>query len=252
MTLRRIHVPGDSIREGHAALTRDQAHYLRHVLRLQNGDRVEIFDGEGAGFSGTLIIQRGEARIDTLTRIQAADEPHRPLILAQALIKPDRFEWILQKGTELGVDRFIPLETRFCDLRIPKGRIEGRMERWRRIVREASRQCRRFTVPEISGPMDLPALFALREPPGFKGLFLYENASIRWQGTVQDAQAYVLCVGPEGGWHPEEPVAAAAAGFSLFSLGSRILRAETAALAAVSLIQFRIADCGLRIPDPST
>ncbi len=251
MTRRRFHVPGNSIREGTAILTREQSHYLRHVLRLRTGDRVEIFDGEGGGYSGTVRIHGTETRVEAISRLSKADEPQRPLILAQALIKADRFEWVLQKGTELGVDKFIPLETRFCDARVSKVRIEGRMERWGRIVREASRQSCRFTIPEICTPMNLQSLLSLEELSRYKGLFLYENAADRWDGTVTDAPGHVLCIGPEGGWHPDESDAAAAAGFTLFSLGPRILRAETAALAAVALIRLRIADCGLRIADPA-
>jgi len=251
MTLRRFHVPADSILEGNAILTRDQAHYLRHVLRLRNGDQVEIFDGEGAGYSGRVRIRGIEVRVEALERLRESEEPHQPLVLAQALIKADKFEWILQKGTELGVNRFIPLQTRFCDVRVPKGRIEGRMERWRRIVRDAARQSCRLTIPEIQTPTDLPSLLTLEELSSYKGLFLYEKAEGRWDGTVANAPGHVLCVGPEGGWHSDEAQAAAAAGFSLFSLGPRILRAETAALVAVTLLRFWSADCGLRISDPT-
>ncbi len=242
MTLRRLHVPGDSILDGNAVLTRDQAHYLRHVLRLRSGDRVEVFDGAGAGYSGTVRFRGAEVRVEGLARLPVADEAQHPLVLAQALIKAERFEWILQKGTELGVDQFIPLETRYCSVRVRKDRIDCRIERWRRIVREAARQCCRFTVPEICPPTDLPGLLALRELSSYRGLFLYEGARGRWDGTVADAPGYVLCVGPEGGWHPDESQAAADAGFSLFNLGPRILRAETAALAAVTLVRFRIPD----------
>ncbi len=249
MSRRRFYVPGDWILESTAVLPHDQAHHLRHVLRLQNGDPVEIFDGEGTGYSGKVRHSGDETLVEDLTRLRAPEEHQPSLVLAQALIKADKFEWVLQKGTELGVSEFIPLETQFCDVRIPESRIAGRMERWRRIVREASRQSCRFSVPEIRRPTSLANLLSLEDLSRLKGLFLYENAPGSWDGSIPPAGGYVLCIGPEGGWHSTEADAAAKAGFDSFNLGPRILRAETAALAAVTLLQFQIAKCGLRIAE---
>ncbi len=242
-------MPRELIHKDSAILPPDQAHHLRHVLRLRNGDRVEIFDGEGSGYSGVVSLRDVEVRVEDLSCLSPDGETRPPLILAAALIKADRLEWVLQKGTELGVDKFILLETRFCDVPIPKSRISGRLERWNRLVREASKQSCRFTLPRIAGPMTLERLLSLEELSGFKGLFFYEGAHQRWDALLPDAPGYVVCTGPEGGWHPVEADAAAAGGFSVVNLGPRVLRAETAAVAAVSLVQFRIADCGLRIAD---
>ncbi len=239
-------MPRDLIRGGSAVLPPDQSHYLRHVLRLRSGDRVEIFDGEGAGYSGTVRVCGAEVLVEALSPQSVTDDPQPALILAQALIKAERFEWILQKGTELGVDRFIPVESRFCNVRISKNRIDGRMERWNRIVRDAARQSCRLTVPGISSLMTLPQVLSLDEPSGYKGLFLHECTAGRWDGCVPDAPGFVLCVGPEGGWDSSEAEAAASAGFMMINLGWRVLRAETAALAAITLVRFRTAGCGFR------
>jgi 16S rRNA (uracil1498-N3)-methyltransferase len=247
MSRRRFYVPGDSIHEGAAVLPPDQAHHLRHVLRLRNGETVEIFDGRGTGYSGRVSYCDDEVRVESLREMIPPENPQPELVLAQALLKADKFEWVLQKATELGVSEFVPLETQFCDVRVPQSRIDGRMERWRRIVGDAARQSCRFSVPGIRAPMSPAKLFSLREISGHRGLFLYENAPRRWKGELPPAEKYLLCVGPEGGWHPDEAEAAANAGLALFNLGPRVLRAETAALAAVTLIQFQIADFGLRI-----
>jgi 16S rRNA (uracil1498-N3)-methyltransferase len=249
MSRRRFYVPGDSIHEGAAVLPPDQAHHLRHVLRLRDGEKVEIFDGSGAGYSGRVSYRGDEVHVKSLREITAPENPQPELVLAQALLKADKFEWVLQKATELGVSGIVPLVTKFCDVRIPPSRIEGRMERWRRIVREAARQSCRFSVPGIRAPMTLAELFSLKKDSGQEGLLLYENAPVRWNGALPPAEKYMLCIGPEGGWHPDEAEAAANAGLALFNLGPRILRAETAALAAVTLIQFRIADFGLSVVD---
>ncbi len=249
MSRKRFYVPGDLIRESVATLPRDQAHHLRNVLRLRNGDPVEIFDGAGTGYSGKVRYGGDEVHVDSLTIISSPETPQARLVLAQALIKADKFEWVLQKGTELGVSEFIPLETRFCDVRIPGSRIGGRIERWRRIVSEASRQCCRYSVPEVRKPMSLADLLSAETPASYKRLFLYEHAPDRWSGSLPPAGGYLLCIGPEGGWHPEEADAASGAGFDLFNLGPRILRAETAALAAVTLLQFQIEGLGLNVVD---
>ena len=250
MSRRRFYVPGDSIHEGTAVLPPEQAHHLRHVLRLQDGEKVEIFDGKGAGYSGRVSYCGDEVYVRALHEMSPSEKPHPGLVLAQALLKADKFEWVLQKATELGVREFVPLTTQFCEVRIPESRIDGRMERWRRIIRESSRQSCRLSVPEIRVPMSLVNLFSLSGYSRHKGLFLYENAPGRWDGTLPPAQDYLLCVGPEGGWHPDEAEAAARVGYDLFNLGPRILRAETAALAAVTLVQFQIADCELQIDKP--
>jgi 16S rRNA (uracil1498-N3)-methyltransferase len=238
MPRRRFFIPRDRIQGGAAVLSPDQAHHLRDVLRLRAGDEVELFDGEGLGFTGKIECHGAEIRIGTLRKLDPPEEQNRLFVLAAALIKPDRFEWMLQKGTELGVDQFIPLETHFTAVRIPAARLEGRLERWQRIVQEAAKQSRRLTVPTIQRPMGWNAFLASPEQANCVCFMLYEKGSERLQTKLPVSDRIVLCVGPEGGWNPEEARQAAGAGFRLVSMGSRILRAETAALAAVSILQF--------------
>jgi 16S rRNA (uracil1498-N3)-methyltransferase len=216
---------------------------------MRDGDAIEIFDGKGAGYSGIVSCRGDEVSVRSLRQISPPENREHGLILAQALLKADKFEWVLQKATELGASEFIPLETKFCDVRIPGSRIQARLERWHKIVREAARQSCRFGVPEVHVPTSPEKLFASARQSSLRGLFLHENAPERWNGRLPGGENFLLCVGPEGGWHPDEAEAAAAAGFLSFNLGPRILRAETAAVAAVTLIQFQIADCELRISD---
>ncbi|MBZ5494788.1 MAG: 16S rRNA (uracil(1498)-N(3))-methyltransferase [Acidobacteriia bacterium] len=242
MPRRRFFIPQNSIQDATAVLSPDQAHHLRDVLRLRPGEQVELFDGKGLGYSGTVEYHGTEIRIGSLKCIGPPEECGIPLVLAAALIKPDRFEWVLQKGTELGVDRFLPLETRFAAVHIPPAKLEARLERWRRIIREASKQSRRLTVPDIQVPLPLDALLALRVYATCARFMLHEKASERLKPCAPEGSAVLLCVGPEGGWDDAEAQAAERAGFRLVSLGSRILRAETAALAAVSVFQFLLQD----------
>ena len=137
MSRRRFFVPRDQIRDGRALLPADQAHHLRDVLRIRSGAEVELFDGEGSCYTGKVEIHRAEIRIVALRKTEPAENPWTRLILAPALIKSERFEWILQKATELGVREFIPLKTRFSDIRISDSKLEARLQRWQRVVREA-------------------------------------------------------------------------------------------------------------------
>jgi 16S rRNA (uracil1498-N3)-methyltransferase len=237
MPRRRFFIPRYRIAGRIAVLTPDQAHHLRDVLRLGTGEEVELFDGEGLRYSGRVECRGAEVHIVSLKRLEPAEEPKTSLVLAAAIIKADRFEWILQKGTELGVDRFLPLLTRFSNVRIPAARLEARLERWQRIIREASKQSRRVTTPRIQLPLSFSDLVASPEHAGFARFMLHEKAPQRLK-MVTPADHVLLCVGPEGGWDAAETQAAEEAGFRLVNMGSRIMRAETAALAAVAVFQF--------------
>ena len=238
MPRRRFFVPQKLEQNGIAVLTPDQAHHLRIVLRLRAGEEVELFDGTGLSYSGIIQSRGAVIRIGPLREVALPEAPRTALALAAALIKPDRFEWILQKGTELGVERFLPLETAFSTVRIPQARLGARMERWQRIVREACKQSRRVTIPEVHFPMPLAALLTAPEYAAHVRFMLYEKASERLTAGLKPGNPALLCVGPEGGWDATEVHAAEDAGYRIVGMGTRVLRAETAALAALAIFQF--------------
>jgi 16S rRNA (uracil1498-N3)-methyltransferase len=237
MLRRRFFAPREQISNGVAFLPPDQIHHLRGVLRLNAGDEVEVFDGEGDLYLGVVQIRGAETRIVRLEKLSVRDEPQPHVILAPALIKADRFEWMLEKATELGADEIIPLETRFTEIRITRAKIQQRMERWRRIIREAARQCRRLYVPRIQEPVRFSALLSAGHLP-LTRLLLFEKADTLWDCILSPSAELLICTGPEGGWDSTEVEAAGKAGFGIFRIGSRILRAETAPLAALSIVQF--------------
>ncbi len=244
---RRFFVPRDCIRNGRALLPPDEAYHLRRVLRLKDGDEAEVFDGEGNGYSGVVVSNGLKAEVRDLKRIQPVEDILPSIILAPALIKQNRFEWILEKGTELGVQEFIPLRTQFCAAPIPDARMEARLERWQRIVRESSKQSRRLDVPRIRKPVGFSCFLAAVGKVASAGRFLLdEKAHIRWDARNAIPNRLVLCVGPEGGWDSAEVSEAERAGFRIFSLGSMTLRAETAAVAAVALFRLGTVDFRLR------
>jgi len=241
MPRRRFFISRDGIEDGVAVLTADQAHHLKDVLRLQSGTEVELIDGQGCSYAGIVECRGSRVRVTSLRELSPAQEFGTRLALAAALIKSDRFEWILQKGTELGVDRFLPLETRYTTVHIPQTRLRERMERWRRILREASKQSRRLTIPEIQDPLSFEELTSSSEYLGYSKFLLYEKATAPLRTHPLPEGPLLLCIGPEGGWDPSEAELAEKAGFNAVRIGSAILRAETAAVAAVAIFQFLMA-----------
>jgi 16S rRNA (uracil1498-N3)-methyltransferase len=248
MPRRRFFVPGDRILDQTATLPPDRSHHLTHVLRIRSGHEIEIFDGQGSAYCGTVEISGGEVRVTRLTPLTSGDRRGtRSLVLAAALIKGEKFEWIIQKATELGMDEFVPLETRRCNIRIPDVRRAPRLARWRTIAEEASKQCRRDSVPIIHEISGFPLFVSHDVCAGRARYLCYEQSAMAWNQEFLRPADVVLCIGPEGGWDPGEVDLAVKEGFRDFSLGSRILRSETAALAALTLFQLTLSDSGVGV-----
>ena len=202
------------------------------MLRVEPGQHFEISDN-----AAVYLAEVAEARGDRVVfRVEAPlDSPPPParIVLCAAIIKFDRFEWIVEKATELGVESILPVET----TRVEKGLFEAsrkRAERWQRIARESSQQARRARLPEL-----LPAarFEAALQTAADCRIFLEEAAAPPMLSVVAPrAETVALLLGPEGGWTDRERELAAAAGWSAASLGPQVLRAETAATAALAVV----------------
>lgn len=217
------------------------AHQLNKVLRLQPGAMIQLLDGRGTEFDVRLTaVQSHHAAGEVLAARQNRAEPTTELTLYQCSLKADKFEWVLQKGTELGVSRFVPVISERSIVR-PAAALLKKYERWQAILREAAEQCGRGRIPVLLDPLDWPE--AINHATGLRLLpwetelatapLLYSTAI---QQAMQHAPAISLLIGPEGGIAAAEATQAQACGWQAISLGPRILRAETAALAAVTLI----------------
>ena len=231
MARRRFFV--ESIRGGVAELRGEEARHLTRVLRVEAGQKFEISDNQAA-YLAEIVEARGER---VVFRVEAPIESAlAPLAvtLCASLIKFDRFEWIVEKATELGVSRIVPVEA----TRTEKGLFEAsrkRSERWERIARESSQQARRTTLPEIAEGLRFAEAVGMEAEAR---LFLEESTAppmLRVIGGRRVATAAVL-LGPEGGWTDREREQAATAGWTAVSLGPQVLRAETAAVAALALL----------------
>jgi 16S rRNA (uracil1498-N3)-methyltransferase len=225
-------------------LARDETRYLRAVLRLADGDAVLVLDGAGhvfeasVGGAGLRIGAAGDAERAAL----AETAPCRVEIL-QALPKGDRFADVVRQATELGVWRLVPTYTART-VRRPGGGTKA--ERWRRIAREAARQSRRLWVPEVDAPRPVEEAFAAAR--GALKILLHEGERTRRLRDLVAAppadRSVSIAVGPEGGFSAGEVAAAEAHGFAPATLGPRVLRTETVALAACAVLQHLWGDLG--------
>lgn len=221
------------------------------VLRLRAGDEIVLFDGTGGEWAAEIAsLRRGEATACLRRHSPGVPEAPLRLTLCQAMIKADRFEWVLQKGTELGVAAFLPLLTRRVVGATGKGSPAERsrervlkLERWRRIVVEAAEQCGRTIVPAIHDPRplraaldsDLPSVLCWEGGDGALPLRKALDQATAHQGAAAAGEGVQIFVGPEGGFTPDEVATAAEADAVLATLGPRILRSETAAIVAATL-----------------
>jgi 16S rRNA (uracil1498-N3)-methyltransferase len=223
------------IHNGSAELTKDDARHLTRVLRVEPGQRFEISDNHAAWLA-EVTEARGERVVFRV--LEPIESPAAPvhITLIAAIVKFDRFEWIVEKATELGVARILPMEA----ARTEKGLFEAsrkRSERWRKIAHESSQQARRVSVPEIVSAV--PFARGVGEEATYR-YFLDEAGAPPFlsmlppQRTAADRVA--LMIGPEGGWTESERQRATDAGWTAVSLGPLILRAETAAVAALAVV----------------
>ncbi|MGQ9573631.1 MAG: 16S rRNA (uracil(1498)-N(3))-methyltransferase [Dehalococcoidia bacterium] len=235
--MHRFFVPPEAIVGQEARLGAELARRMARVLRLRPGDHVLLLNNAGREFEvelTALTTRAGHALI--LASREGAGEPNFRLVLYQALIKGQRFDWVLEKGTELGVAAFVPVVSSRSVVR-PIEATAARRERWRRVIVEAAEQSGRSRLPEISPP--LPFADACASAGGLR-ILPWEGESAASLSDVLAAErpvdAVSLFIGPEGGFPPEEVELARQQGVRTVSLGRRILRAETAAIAAAALV----------------
>ncbi|MHB8808791.1 MAG: 16S rRNA (uracil(1498)-N(3))-methyltransferase [Desulfobulbaceae bacterium] len=233
--MRRFLVDPATIVGSLATLPAGEAHHIASVLRLQTGTMVELIDGQGLVYAGRLeTVSRTAVTVRLLSQQHDQEDAGRPLILLQALLKGKKMDVVVQKATELGVHTLQPLVTRYSEGR---GNPARQAERWQRIMVEACKQSRR------SQPMRIEPL------SDFAGISLPETGPriLFWEGETTESLRpellsppgpVCLLLGPEGGLHQQEADEARAKGFQAVSLGRRILRAETATVAAVAIIQY--------------
>lgn len=254
MARRRFYAPPEAFAAGPESVTlgQEEARHLRDVLRLKRGDEVFVFDGEGREYR-CVIEEQGRDR--ALLFVQEGVAPASPesplaLTLAVALLKGEKFDLVVQKATELGVARIVPVMTKLADVRLKDERDGGkRTLRWQRIALEAAKQSGRARVPQVEAPITFEVMMrggeAITGPDGLRLLFSERagEALLETLGPAHDGPtAATALVGSEGGWTDEELAQARGAGWSIVTFGGRILRAETAAISVTALLQHLLGD----------
>lgn len=247
---RRFYLPGDLRRHRTVVLDGQEAHHLQRVLRMRPGEELVLLDGSGAefpgrikGFSGSQVI------VELETAVAGGAEPSLTVSLAQGIPKGDKMELIIQKATELGLSRLVPLMTARTVVRLRPERSSNRIPRWQRVAAESAKQCRRSRPPRIDPVCTLKE--ALEQVPrdalalmpweGEGGVWLKDQ--LRGENLRKRPEIWIF-VGPEGGWEPAEVELAQSAGVIPVTLGPRILRTETAALAMLSILMYEGGDLG--------
>lgn len=239
MQRHRFFAPPARLFDSRIVLDAEESHHLARVLRLLPGATVFAFDGNGAEYECEIArVSKEATELNVLARLSNEVESPLSLTLAQALVKGDKFDWIVQKATELGVTRIMPLVTEHSEFRKAEGR-ELRLLRWRRIALEATKQCGRRKLIEL-GEVQNFQQFCETEPNGLRLIFSERGG----KGLAEMARlnSVTLAIGPEGGWSEGEIKLSETHAFVPVHLGSRILRTETAAVAAVSLAQYIFGD----------
>lgn len=253
--MRRFFVEEKDIKGNQVTIKGNEARHIAQVLRLKEKDRMKVFTGEGREYL-TEIIQVGKKEVigNILKEIELNTEPSVSITLIQGLPKKDKMDFIVQKATELGVKKVIPVFTQRTIVKLDREKARPRQIRWQRIAKEAAKQSGRAVVPKVD---EITTFIQSLDIINKEGLNLIpweeeESTSLKevlrpiTAGTRQSrvGSPITVFIGPEGGFTPEEVGAAKERGAVPVSLGPRLLRTETAAMATLAMILYELGDLG--------
>jgi 16S rRNA (uracil1498-N3)-methyltransferase len=245
----RFFVLPESIAQDQVTFGAAHAHQLRNVLRMRQGEQVVVLDDSGWEYEVELMdIRRDAAKGCVRARSRVRTEPSLSLTLYQSALKGDRFEWVLQKGTELGVAVFAPVLSKRT-VPVDARRVEEKRSRWERIIREAAEQSRRGRLPILAMPVSFAQ--ACQE-----SVLHYDLSLILWEEATEKSLSGILhsrtprpdrvalLIGPEGGFDPKEVSLAQRRGIQAATLGPRVLRAETAGVVSAAIVMSELGEMG--------
>ena len=241
MTIRRFFAPPARFDSGKVRLDEDETRHLRDVLRIKIGEEVNVFDGEGREYKCS-VTEIGKRSADlTLVAEVRPGSPESPLdlTLAAVLLKGDKLDIVVQKAVELGVNRFIPMTSVRCDVKAADP--SKRAARWRRIAMEATKQCGRARLMQIEDVVDFRDLVDRTNDSEFTRIHFSERGGQSFD-AAEGASRILAFIGPEGGWDDAEIEKATAAGIVSITFGGRVMKADTAAISIVSILQHRFGD----------
>ncbi len=227
-------------------ITGDLAHHLRDVLRFSPGETFDVVDERRRRYRIVAEnITPDHLQAEIIAVEEPSDGPPLYLSLAQSVLKRSKMDWVVQKATEIGVAKLVPLVTERTVVRPSADRSFRQRSRWLKIAKDAAQQCGRLDIPAMEAPIDLSRLLACGADADLK-LILWElETECTFRSALQadrPIRSIMLVVGPEGGFSSREVTLAREAGFRVVSLGRRILRAETASISALSILQYELGD----------
>lgn len=252
--MHRFLIAPESIKEDIVYISGEDLKHMLQVLRLKTGNHFLAFDGTGMEYEIELIsIEKGCAKGKLIKAYNPGTEPKTEVILFQGLPKSDKMEWVIQKTVELGISKIVPIITQFSVRQKTDRNISGKLQRWNRISKEACKQSGRVLIPEVTSPVEFSKALGMWRDiilDGPKGLavFCYENEGKKCLKdlfncyNINDIKTVGIFIGAEGGFSEEEIQLAKQEDITPVGLGKRILRTETAAVAALSIIMHEMGE----------
>ena len=245
--MNRFFVDPKDVQGDRVVVRSDQAHHLRDVLRLREGDPATVFDGSGWEYDGRVQkISQQEVLILILRKEKRTAQKRFVLSLAQAIPKGDRMDWLVQKATELGVANLFPVITERSVVRPQGSSVQARRRRWERIAQEAAKQCGRVDVPVIFEAMPFSKFLESADEFQAKWIACLDLRAVGLKGALskaassprQNSQSILALIGPEGDFTPHEITQAQSTGFIPISFGPSVLRSETAGIYLASILMY--------------
>ena len=249
MRLTRVYVDAPVAAGKRVVVEGSAANHIARVLRLRSGDSLTVFDGSGGEFGARIEEFRKETVVVAVEEHRPLDrESPLPLTLVQGISRGERMDWIIQKATELGTSRIVPVFTKRSVVRLDEKQAERKLQHWRAITISACEQCGRNRIPDLAVPVDFfdmlagdpsgrPDSAGRTDSAGSTRLLLSPTGDLRIDDLQDVGKGITVLIGPEGGLEDVEQEAAVTAGFKAVRLGPRVLRTETAAIAALTIIQ---------------
>jgi 16S rRNA (uracil1498-N3)-methyltransferase len=261
MRLTRVFVDGDLTPGNVVELARNTASHLAKVLRARSGDELVLFNGDGREFAASIESVRGSRVSASIDAARSVDrESPLKVTLLQCVPRGDRMDFVVQKATELGVARIVPILSQRSVVRLDAAQAASKQAHWRAVAVNACEQCGRNRLPTVEAPLPLLNYLGAMAPPETSGAL---RLILEPEGAVQERSARSIgaaagpivraeiAIGPEGGFSPEEIDAFHLSGFARLGIGPRVLRTETAAIAAIVMLQTRFGDMSANPADSS-
>lgn len=248
--MKRFFIQNIRADEDRCSLRGSEARHISRVMRMKPGDRLVLMDANGLRFQAVVEVSDPREVVVSLEReLPAPDRPPLTIDLCQALLKSRAMDFVVQKASELGVDTIRPFSSGRSVVRMEGERVENRLRHWREVALNAAKQSDRALPARIESPVSFPALLSLwKSQEAFKVILWEAEGSVDFKSLISSSPPparFAGIVGPEGGFSTEEVRLAGKAGFNPASLGYRVLRAETAAMAVAAIVQYEWGDLSL-------